>query len=229
MEPAEKPHILIVDDDARLRQLLQRYLSEQGWHVTTAQDANDARHKLDYFVYDAAIIDVMMPGENGMQLTQSIKQNHRLPVLLLTAMSEVEDRVMGLESGADDYLGKPFEPRELMLRLRNIMKRTTLVAAVSQQTVEFGDYRFDTDKLTLTHHDQLVALTMSESMLLRELARNIGVAVSRSDLARDAQTEVANERSVDVLITRLRRKIEPDAARPVYILTVRGEGYVLRG
>lgn len=223
------PHILVVDDDERLRQLLTRYLSEQGMEVTAAIDAADARRKMSYFVFDAAIIDVMMPGESGLILTQSIKQNNAVPVLMLTAMGEVEDRVNGLESGADDYLQKPFEPRELMLRLRNVMKRTSTIETINQTRVQFGEYDFDTDRLLLTRQGAPVALTMSEAMLLKALARQPGIAVTRSDLARSAEGEVANERSVDVLITRLRRKIEPDAARPIYILTVRGEGYVLKG
>lgn len=223
------PHILLVDDDERLRQLLTRYLGEQGMQVTAACDAADARRKLGYFLYDAAIIDVMMPGENGLQLTRSIKEQCELPVLMLTAMSEVEDRVSGLESGADDYLPKPFEPRELMLRLRNVMKRTAPPAMPSSTEVHFGAFAFDTDRLILTRQGEAVPLTMSEAMLLKELARRLGETVTRGELARSAQGEVANERSVDVLITRLRRKVEPDATRPVHILTVRGEGYSLRG
>jgi two-component system phosphate regulon response regulator OmpR len=226
----DAPHILLVDDDERLRQLLTRFLSEQGMQVTAASDAADARRKLSYFLYDAAIVDVMMPGENGIQLTQSIKQSGDLPVLMLTAMSEVEDRVAGLESGADDYLPKPFEPRELILRLRNVMKRTTPIAgAGNTDDAAFGEYLFDMDRLQLTRRGDVVALTMSEAMLLKELARRMGEAVSRSELARSTQGEAANERSVDMLITRLRRKVEPDASRPVHILTIRGEGYMLRG
>ena len=197
-------------------------------HVTAASDAADARHKLSYFVYDAAIIDVMMPGESGVDLTRSIKQEQSLPVLMLTAMGEVEDRVAGLEAGADDYLPKPFEPRELMLRLRNVMKRTAPAASASTQ-MHFGEYAFDTDRLSLTRNGEAVALTMSEGMLLKELLKRPGASVSRGELARSTGGEAGNERSVDVLVTRLRRKIEPDAARPVHILTVRGEGYMLKG
>jgi two-component system phosphate regulon response regulator OmpR len=229
MHAADSPHILVVDDDERLRQLLTRFLGEQGLWVTAACDAADARQKLGYFLYDAAIIDVMMPGESGVELTRAIKQEQTLPVLMLTAMSEVEDRVAGLEAGADDYLPKPFEPRELLLRLRNVMKRAAPPAPAASTLAHFGDYAFDTDRLTLTRQGEPVALTMSEAMLLKELLRRPGETVSRTELARSTGGEAGNERSVDVLVTRLRRKVEPDPARPVHILTVRGEGYMLKG
>lgn len=229
MPAPDAPHILVVDDDERLRHLLSRFLGEQGMHVTAAADAADARVKLGYFLYDAAIIDVMMPGESGMDLTRSLKREMDLPVLMLTAMGEVEDRVNGLEAGADDYLPKPFEPRELMLRLRNVMKRAAPALSTNGTHAHFGEYAFDTDRLTLTRAGEPVALTMSEGMLLKELVKRPGETVSRSELARSTDGEGGNERSVDVLITRLRRKIEPDPARPVHILTVRGEGYMLKG
>lgn len=222
-DTAPQPHILVVDDDTRLRELLQKYLMENGFRVTTAQDAVAARANLAGLDFDLLVVDVMMPGEDGFELTGAIRRDSGVPILLLTAMGEPEDRINGFERGADDYLVKPFEPRELVLRIQTILRRTeTKVLA----EVRFGNRRFDVPRRQLLEGDRPVHLTTAEASLLRSLARNSGVTMSRDALIRDSRIE-GNARTVDVQITRLRRKIEPDPRAPRYLQTVRGEGYVL--
>ena len=217
------PHILVVDDDTRLRELLRKYLMENGFRVTTARDATDARANLAGLDFDLLVLDVMMPGENGFELTRSIRRGSGVPILLLTAMGEPEDRINGFERGADDYLVKPFEPRELVLRIQTILRRTETTVLAE---VRFGSRRFDVPRKQLLEGDRSIHLTTAEASLLRSLARNSGVTMSRDALIRDSRI-VGNARTVDVQITRLRRKIEPDPRAPRYLQTVRGEGYVL--
>ena len=217
------PHILVVDDDTRLRELLRKYLMENGFRVTTARDATDARANLAGLDFDLLVLDVMMPGENGFELTRSIRCGSGVPILLLTAMGEPEDRINGFERGADDYLVKPFEPRELVLRIQTILRRTETTVLAE---VRFGSRRFDVPRKQLLEGDRSIHLTTAEASLLRSLARNSGVTMSRDALIRDSRI-VGNARTVDVQITRLRRKIEPDPRAPRYLQTVRGEGYVL--
>ncbi|HEV2334283.1 MAG TPA: response regulator transcription factor [Stellaceae bacterium] len=222
-------HLLVVDDDARLRELLRRYLAENGFRVTVAADAKEARANLASFAFDLIVLDVMMPGESGLDLTVALRrsgQDPRLPVLLLTAMGEPEDRVNGLEHGADDYLAKPFEPRELVLRIRNIIERRG-VAAEPTRTVRFGSFRFDLARAELFRGGEIVHLTAAEAGLLSSLAARAGEAVSREDLSQSALAG-GTVRNVDVQMTRLRRKIEPDPRYPRYLQTVRGTGYALK-
>jgi len=224
-----EPHLLVVDDDARLRDLLRRYLSENGFRVTVAADATEARANLASFAFDLIVLDVMMPGESGLDLTGALRGNGRgprLPVLLLTAMAEPEDRVNGLEQGADDFLAKPFEPRELVLRIRNIIERRG-VADEPARTIRFGGFRFDPARGELFRGGEIVHLTAAEAGLLSSLAARAGEAVSREDLSQSAQFG-GNIRNVDVQMTRLRRKIEPDPRYPRYLQTVRGTGYALK-
>ncbi len=225
-----EPHLLVVDDDARLRELLRRYLSENGFRVTVAADAGDARANLAGFAFDLLVLDVMMPGESGIDLTRALRaegQTQRLPILLLTAMAEPEDRINGLEQGADDFLAKPFEPRELVLRIRNILERRAAPPEPSDGAVRFGAFRFDLTRGELLRGDSLVHLTAAEASLLSVLGANAGQAVSREELSQSAQFS-GNIRNVDVQMTRLRRKIEADSRYPRYLHTVRGTGYVLK-
>lgn len=222
----EMPHILVVDDDRRLRELLQKYLSENGFRVTTAENAVPARAKLASLAFDLIVLDVMMPGENGLDLTASLRRQSQVPILLLTAMGGAEDRIKGLERGADDYLAKPFEPRELVLRIRTILSRVQ-APAETPGTIRLGECCFDIERQELKRGEARIRLTSSEASLLKILALNGGLPLSREDLRRQS-TECANNRSVDVQVTRLRRKIEPDPKLPRYLQTVRGKGYVLR-
>ncbi len=224
-----EPHLLVVDDDARLRDLLRRYLSENGFRVTVAADATEARANLASFAFDLIVLDVMMPGESGLDLTGALRASgraSRLPILLLTAMAEPEDRVNGLEQGADDFLAKPFEPRELVLRIRNIIERRG-VADEPARSIRFGGFRFDPARGELFRGGEIVRLTAAEAGLLSSLAARAGEAVSREDLSQSAQFG-GNIRNVDVQMTRLRRKIEPDPRYPRYLQTVRGTGYALK-
>jgi two-component system, OmpR family, phosphate regulon response regulator OmpR len=223
---SSEPHLLVVDDDARLRELLRRYLTDQGFRVTTAGDAEEARARLASIAFDLLVLDVMMPGESGLDLTQSLRRDGRLPILLLTAMAEPEDRINGLEHGADDYLAKPFEPRELVLRIRNILQRVPQPAPPAAE-VRFGACRFDLARGELYRGGDAVHLTAAETALLAALARRPGEAVSREALSEEAQFS-GNVRTVDVQVTRLRRKIERDPKFPRYLQTVRGTGYVLK-
>jgi two-component system phosphate regulon response regulator OmpR len=221
-----EPHLLVVDDDARLRELLRRYLSESGFRVTTAPDAGEARANLASFAFDLVVLDVMMPGESGLVLTRALRQEGRVPVLLLTAMGEPEDRVNGLEQGADDYLSKPFEPRELVLRIRNLLQRRP-AADADRLEVRFGGCRFDLVRGELFRGGDPIHLTTAEAGLLGSLAEKAGEAVSREELSLSAQFS-GSVRNVDVQMTRLRRKIERDPRFPRYLQTVRGTGYVLK-
>jgi two-component system phosphate regulon response regulator OmpR len=221
----EMPHILVVDDDTRLRELLSRYLGENGFRVTVARDAADARAKLAGFAFDALVLDVMMPGESGFDLTRWLRTESEVPVLLLTAMGETENRIDGLERGADDYLVKPFEPRELVLRLEAVLRRARVAPELG--TVALGALSFDLAREQLTREGRIVRLTAVEGSLLKVLAQNPGRTLSRGELIRRSRID-GNHRTVDVQITRLRRKIEPDPRLPRYLQTVRGEGYVLR-
>jgi two-component system phosphate regulon response regulator OmpR len=229
-----EPHLLVVDDDARLRELLRRYLSENGFRVTAAAEAGEARANLASFAFDLIVLDVMMPGDSGLDLTRELRgytsvENGRrpyIPILLLTAMGEPEDRVNGLEQGADDYLAKPFEPRELVLRIRNILERRGAVDDASR-SLRFGAFRFDPARGELFRGGEIVRLTAAEAGLLSSLAARRGEAVSREDLSQSAQFR-GNIRNVDVQMTRLRRKIEPDPRYPRYLQTVRGTGYALK-
>ena len=221
-----EPHLLVVDDDMRLGELLRRYLSDEGFRVTIAGDASEARGHLASFAFDLVVLDVMMPGESGLELTRALRRADRVPILLLSAMAEPEDRVNGLEQGADDYLGKPFEPRELVLRIRNILERKP-AANADRREIRFGGYRFDIIRGELFRGDELVHLTTAETGLLSALAQTAGQAISREELSLSGQFG-GNVRNVDVQMTRLRRKIERDPRFPRYLQTVRGTGYVLR-
>ncbi|MFO1243194.1 MAG: response regulator transcription factor [Rickettsiales bacterium] len=220
------PHILVVDDDKRLRELLTKFLREEGFLVTPAIDAKDARKKQQYFDVDLIVLDRMMPGENGVEFARSVRQISTVPILMLTAMGEVEARIDGLEAGVDDYLSKPFEPKELLLRIRSILKRSA--PNVIAQDVQIGQLRFDLKKAQLWKGEEHVYLTESETQLILALINRQGETLSRQELARLSGDSDANERSVDVLVTRLRKKIEPNPAKPLYLHTVRGVGYVLK-
>lgn len=222
---AEKPHILVVDDDRRLRELLGRYLTENGYRVTVATDAVNARAKLRGMEFDLLVLDVMMPGEDGVALTKSLRQGSEVPILLLTAMAEPDDRIAGLESGADDYLTKPFEPRELLLRIRTILRRTPPPDAAPKE-IRLGVHRFDLEREVLFAGKMPVPLTNAEARLLKALASNPGETLSREALIAAAGIE-ATSRVVDVQVTRLRRKIEPNPKAPIYLQTIRGKGYAL--
>ena len=223
-----EPHLLVVDDDLRLRELLRRYLSDSGFRVTGVADAAEARAQLASFAFDLVVLDVMMPGESGLALTRSLRGDPEphVPVLLLTAMGEPEDRVNGLEHGADDYLVKPFEPRELVLRIRNILQRRPSVAQPPGE-VRFGAFRFHLARSELFRGDDAVHLTTAETGLLSILAQQAGQPVSREELSQSAGF-IGNIRNVDVQMTRLRRKVESDPRYPRYLQTVRGTDYVLK-
>ena len=226
MDP-DAPHILVVDDDMRLRELLQRYLSEQGFRVTTATDAADARAKLASIAFDLIVLDIMMPGETGLALTRALRtRNGTTPILLLTAMGESGDRIAGLESGADDYLTKPFEPRELVLRLNAILRRTHEPVGPQDGKIYFGALCFDLDRQELQRAGEYVRLTAAEASLLKALARHAGTPVSRQALTAESPM-IGNGRAIDVQVTRLRRKIEEDPKFPRYLRSVRGVGYAL--
>ncbi len=222
---ALEPHLLVVDDDARLRDLLRRYLSDNGFRVTTAADAREARARLASFAFDLVVLDVWLPGESGLELTRELRRDGQAPVLLMTAIADPEDRVNGLEIGADDFLSKPFEPRELVLRIRNIVQR--FPAAEQRPEIRFGGCRFDLARGELFRGGDAVHLTAAEAALLASLAQKAGQPVSREELSLSAQFS-GNVRNVDVQMTRLRRKIERDPRFPRYLQTVRGVGYVLK-
>lgn len=218
-------HLLVVDDDERLRDLLQRYLTGEGYRVTTARDAAEARTKLASVAFDLIVLDLMMPGETGLDFTRDWRRGSGLPILILTAMGEVEHRISGLESGADDYLAKPFEPKELLLRIRTILKRAS--PPQPQRQVAFGDCLFDSERQLLVRAGKNVRLTQAETSLLAAFAARPGVILSREQLA-ELGIAQGQGRTIDVQVTRLRRKIEEDPRFPRYLQTVRGKGYVLQ-
>jgi two-component system phosphate regulon response regulator OmpR len=224
----DAPHVLVVDDDRRLRELLSRFLGEHGYRVTTARDAVEARISIGHFIFDCLILDVMMPGENGFELASFLASRIDAPILMLTARMDADDRVHGLEIGVADYLGKPFEPRELLLRLQNILRRNAAMTpnpTPERDTVRFGMYTFHKDRGELSHGDTVIRITDRERDMLGVLATSPGEVVPREALAKRGET--SNERTVDVQINRLRRKIESDPANPLHLQTVRGVGYRL--
>jgi two-component system phosphate regulon response regulator OmpR len=223
----EAAHILVVDDDARLRDLLKQYLTGSGFRVSAAQSAADARRKMVNIVFDLIVLDLMMPGETGLQFAQALRARDPVPILMLTAMGEAESRIQGLEAGADDYLAKPFEPRELVLRINSILRRVPRSAEPTLTTARLGEVIFDMARDELSRAGQPIPLTSGEQRLLHMLAERPGIVFSREDLAR-LLTPGGGERAIDVQVTRLRRKIEPDPKMPRYLQTVRGQGYILR-
>lgn len=230
MEPyATLPQILVVDDDDRLRELLARFLTDNGFVVATAANGSDALSHLAVNRFDLMVLDIMMPGMTGMELARKLQEEGcHLPILMLTALSEMENKIEGLEAGVDDYLTKPFEPKELVLRIRAILRRARMKQEKPRQYVRFGEFVFDVEKQRLMQRDNLVHLTSQEADILAILARFQGRPVSREDIA-NATGGMNSERSIDVQINRLRKKIEPVEGRPQYILTSRGAGYVLQG
>ena len=221
----EDPHLLVVDDDERLRSLLHRYLTSNGYRVTAAADAADARALMKSMAFDLLVLDVMMPGESGFDLTKSLRTHSQVPILILTAKGDAEDRIAGLEFGADDYLPKPFEPRELLLRVGALLRRATPPARSAHAEVRMGEAVYDPERGQLSRKGKPVHLTSSEAALLQLFAANAGRSFSRTDLC--TRLGVTLERSIDVQVTRLRRKIEEDPKLPLYLQTVRGVGYVL--
>jgi two-component system phosphate regulon response regulator OmpR len=224
-QPADDaPHILLVDDDRRIRDLLSRFLANEGYRVTTAMSAADARSKLAGLHFDLLILDVMMPGETGFDLARSLRTVSVVPIIMLTARHEAEARIEGLQLGADDYVAKPFEPRELVLRIANILKRAMPAPAPVIEEVAFGPYVYHLDRGELRQDDTILKLTDREREMLRILASTPGETVPRGALTAGGSV---NERAVDVQINRLRRKIERDPANPLFLQAVRGIGYRL--
>ena len=222
---ADMSHILVVDDDRRLRELLQKYLMDNGFRVTVATDAKEARQRLRAMEFDLIVLDRMMPGEDGLSFARSIRELSMVPILMLTAMGETEARIDGLEGGVDDYLSKPFEPRELVLRIGMILRRTRTVPELGE--VRLGNFVFDPERDILQGDSGTLRLTSTEASLLRVLAENAGRVLSREALTQLCAID-GTDRMIDVQVTRLRRKIEPDTKVPRYLQTVRGQGYVLR-
>ncbi len=226
---AQKPHILVVDDDERICSLVMRYLSSQDFVVMSAHNGAQAREMLDSFSFDALVVDVMMPGESGLELTHYIREDIGLPVIMLTALGEVEDRLKGFESGADDYLPKPFEPKELVMRLQAILRRTGYGDVQGGRKLQIGDwiYNPEFEVLSQANGESEMPLTTMEAKLLKALSSKLGEPISRDELAEKCGID-AGERTIDVQVTRLRRKIEADNRTPRYLQTVRGQGYLLR-
>jgi len=224
-------HLLIVDDDERIRELLKKFLMRSGFLVTSARDAEHARRILGGLDFDMIIMDVRMPGEDGVSLTRSLRETMATPILLLTAQGETEDRIKGLEAGADDYLAKPFEPKELLLRINAILRRVpdTKAEESTPKVLHLGENRYDIERGELWQGQELVRLTSTESQLMKIFSACPGEPVSRAKLVEDLGRDrgQAQERAVDVQITRLRRKIEPNPKQPQYLQTVRGAGYML--
>jgi len=225
----QRPHILVVDDDKRIRDLVCRYLQKQDFVVCAAEDAAKAGALMKQMLFDAIVLDVMMPGKTGLEFTQDIRQDKEIPILLLTALGEVEDRITGLETGADDYLAKPFEPRELVLRLKALLKRAKQADSHAPKSYSIGSWVYMSDEALLKHKDssETIKLTTVEEKLLGALVSRKGEAVSREELAKACDVETG-ERTIDVQVTRLRRKIEEDTKKPLCLQTVRGKGYLLR-
>jgi two-component system, OmpR family, phosphate regulon response regulator OmpR len=221
-------HLLIVDDDTRIRSLLQQFLKSHGYRVTTADSAAEARRQMEGLAFDLIVLDVMMPGENGFQFAEKLRRSSNVPILMLTALADVNDRIRGLEIGVDDYLPKPFDPRELLLRIGSILRRVTAPPPKNEaapDSVTFGRFRFDLARGELMKGEALVRITDRERDIMRTLAEAHGAPVARDALAGPGSD--ANERTIDVQVNRLRRKIEADPASPLYLQTVRGSGYRL--
>jgi two-component system phosphate regulon response regulator OmpR len=227
-------HILIVDDDERIRSLLQRFLLRNGYLVTTARDANHARRLLAGLEFSLIVMDVMMPGEDGLTLTRDLRRKLKTPILLLTARGETRDRIEGLEAGADDYLPKPFEPKELLLRIAAILRRAPIVWEQGPKNLTLGTLRYDVERGELWRGETQIRLTATEVAVMRIFAARAGAVVTRASLVEELGREkhpvdsgATQDRAVDVQITRLRRKIEADPREPRYLQTVRGAGYML--
>jgi two-component system phosphate regulon response regulator OmpR len=223
--PDNAPHLLVVDDDRRIRDLLSRFLFAEGYRVTTANNATEARAKLESLSFDLLVLDVMMPGETGFEFAKDIRKSSAVPILMLTARDAAESRITGLEIGADDYVAKPFEPRELSLRIANILKRAKPAAAPPPESLRFGPFVFHISRAELRRGEEAIRLTDREREMLAVLAATPGETVPRAALAGGDGT--VNERAVDVQVNRLRRKIENDPTNPLFVQTVRGIGYRL--
>ena len=218
-----KNHILIVDDDDKIRNLLKDYLTENHYIISTAEDAKQAKERLKIIKFDIIILDVMMPGQDGYELTKEIKKDNKVPIILLTAKGEVENRIKGLELGADDYLGKPFEPKELLLRIKNILTKKNKVDLKFQYNI--GGAEVNLNKMTITLKEKIKKINNSEKKVLLEMLANPGTTYSRDEIGKISG--ISQERSIDVMITRLRQKIEINPKNPKYLQTIRGSGYVL--
>jgi|TARA_B100001057_G_C22828118_1_gene942251 two-component system phosphate regulon response regulator OmpR len=219
----DKLHILVVDDDDRIRDLIRQYLNDNYFMVSTSINADDAKKKIKLFKFDLIILDVMMPGQSGFDLTKEIRKNMNTPIILLTAKGEVENRIQGLELGADDYLGKPFDPKELLLRIKNIVSKKQKINI--KEIYNIGNAKIDLNKMSISLNSKTSKLNISEKEVLIEMLSNPGKTYSRSQIG--AVANISQERSIDVMITRLRQKIEIDPKNPKYLQTIRGSGYVL--
>ena len=218
-----KYHILVVDDDDRIKELVTDYLKENGFIVSTGGSAEEAKVKLNYFKFDLIVLDVMMPGQNGFELTEEIKKNSNVPILLLTAKGEVENRIQGLELGADDYLGKPFEPKELLLRIKNIIRKSKKIDL--NKINKIGEANIDLNKMLIQIKNKVNKINNAEKKVLVAMLTNPGKTYSRIQIGEISN--ITQERSIDVMITRLRQKIEINPKNPKYLQTIRGAGYVL--
>tara|TARA_B100000408_G_scaffold19780_1_gene13450 strand:+ start:375 stop:1052 length:678 start_codon:yes stop_codon:yes gene_type:complete len=216
-------HILVVDDDNRIRELVKEYLEENQFLVTTAKNAEDAKKKLEILKFDILVLDIMMPGESGLTLTKEVKKNNYTPIILLTAKGETKDRIEGLELGADDYLGKPFEPKELLLRIKNILNKTK--TDILPNEIHIGNTLINLKKLNIKLNNKIKKINTQEKKILENMLRSPGKVFSRNDIGKIIN--ISKERTIDVMITRLRQKIESNPKNPKYLQTIRGSGYVL--
>ena len=216
-------HILVVDDDDRIRELVKEYLMENNFLVTSAKDALDAKKKLEIIKFDILVLDIMMPGESGLSLTKEMKKNNSTPIILLTAKGETEERIEGLESGADDYLGKPFEPKELLLRIKNILNK--IQKQVLPDEIYIGDTLINLKKMNIKMNGKIKKINPQEKKVLERMLESPGKVFSRDDIGKIIN--ISKERTIDVIITRLRQKIESSPKNPKYLQTIRGSGYVL--
>ena len=224
MNIEDKKHILIVDDDDRIRELIKEYLQNNNFYTTTAKNSEDAKNKIKLIKFDLIILDIMMPGQSGLELSKEIKETSDQPIILLTAMGGTSDRISGLETGADDYLPKPFEPKELLLRIKNILKRVKKNKNLNP-ILKFGDIKVDLEKMSIKSKKTETKLNSAEKLLLENMILSVGQIFHREQISKIVH--LSKERAVDVMITRLRQKIEPDPKNPKYLQTVRGNGYIL--
>ena len=218
-----KAHILGVDDDDRIRELLKEYLTEENYLISTSNNAENAKQKIEMIKFDIIILDIMMPGQSGLDLTHSLREKINTPIILLTAMGEPNERIEGLEKGADDYLAKPFEPKELVLRIKNILKKTESKIQVNE--IEFNEININLKKLVITKKNNSHKINNTEKIILEKMINSPGQTFSREQIGK--LIKIDKERSIDVIITRLRKKIEDDPKNPKYLQTIRGAGYVL--